>query len=215
MPYFSYMDLSVLFAAFGITTLELSEAAAISIVIASAYKSIIPYLYAIGGALLVFLPTFLVGRYIVLLPIDLVKAISAVILAYFGYRLLRSARRNLRGLRKPKSNEKDEGMITAFIVGVIEALEASLVILALIPISLTSSLVGAIAGGLLVSGISLAIKDQVKRIRPPYLKLGISALLFTIATAWGMEVFTEFNDLYLIPVFLVYLGIDYVIIKYV
>lgn len=155
------------------------------------------------------------GRYIVLLPIGLVKAISAVILAYFGYRLLRSARRNLRGLRKPKSNEKDEGMITAFIVGVLEALEASLVILALIPISLTSSLVGAIAGGLLVSGISLAIKDQVKRIRPPYLKLGISALLFTIATAWGMEVFTEFNDLYLIPVFLVYLGIDYVIIKYV
>lgn len=56
------MDLSVLFAAFGITTLELSEAAAISIVIASAYKSIIPYLYAIGGVLLVFLPTFFCGE---------------------------------------------------------------------------------------------------------------------------------------------------------
>ncbi|MFP3194605.1 MAG: hypothetical protein RXR11_04830 [Caldivirga sp.] len=54
-------------------------------------------LYSLAGVLLVLIPNFTVGRYIVYLPLDYVLAASAVILFYFGYRLLRSARRYFKG----------------------------------------------------------------------------------------------------------------------
>jgi len=87
------VDFGVFFAAFGISLLELSEAGAVTAIYQGIYRGFRPVLYALAGVLLVLVPTFTVGRYIVYLPLDYVLAASAVILFYFGYRLLRSARR--------------------------------------------------------------------------------------------------------------------------
>ncbi|MGC8571248.1 MAG: hypothetical protein ACP5L1_08020, partial [Caldivirga sp.] len=66
------MNVGIFLAALGISMLELSEAGAITAVYQGIYKGIKPTLYAVAGALLVLVPTFTVGRYIVYLPLDYV-----------------------------------------------------------------------------------------------------------------------------------------------
>ncbi len=67
-----------------------------------------------------------------------------------------------------------------------EALEAALVIIALIPKSYSSALLGTLiaAGGAVVL-LTIALKDQIARIRLPHLKFVLSSLLFSLGTMWG------------------------------
>ncbi len=122
------MDFGIFFAAFGISLLELSEAGAVTAIYQGIYKGFKPVLYAIAGVLLVLVPTFTVGKYIIYLPpLDYVLAASAIILFYFGYRLLRSARRSFKRSGKGKGGEEERGgdLAVVFTVSAIEAFEAA------------------------------------------------------------------------------------------
>jgi uncharacterized membrane protein len=209
------VDFGVFFAAFGISLLELSEAGAVTAIYQGIYRGFRPVLYALAGVLLVLVPTFTVGRYIVYLPLDYVLAASAVILFYFGYRLLRSARRYFKRAAKGGGGEEERGdLAVVFTVSAIEAFEAALVLIALIPRSYASALVGTLIASAIVIVLTALIKDQIARIRLPHLKYVLSSLLFSLGTLWAMEaVGLDVTDLVLIPLFLTYLGINYLLIK--
>ncbi|KUO80977.1 MAG: hypothetical protein AT718_10875 [Vulcanisaeta sp. JCHS_4] len=209
------MNFGVFFAAFGISLLALSEAGAVTAIYQGIYRGFRPVLYALAGVLLVLVPTFTVGRYIVYLPLDYVLAASAVILFYFGYRLLRSARRYFKRAAKGGGGEEERGdLAVVFTVSAIEAFEAALVLIALIPRSYASALVGTLIASAIVIVLTVLIKDQIARIRLPHLKYVLSSLLFSLGTLWAMEAIDlEITDLVLIPLFLAYLGINYLLIK--
>jgi uncharacterized membrane protein len=172
-------------------------------------------LYSLAGVLLVLIPNFTVGRYIVYLPLDYVLAASAVILFYFGYRLLRSARRYFKRMNKGGGGEEERGdLAVVFTVSAIEAFEAALVLIALIPKSYASTLMGTLIAAAVVVVLTALIKNQVARIRLPHLKYVLSSLLFSLGTLWAMEATgLEITDLVLLPLFLAYLGINYLLIK--
>jgi uncharacterized membrane protein len=207
------VDFGVFFAAFGISLLELSEAGAVTAIYQGIYRGFRPVLYALAGVLLV--PTFTVGRYIVYLPLDYVLAASAVILFYFGYRLLRSARRYFKRVARGGGGEEERGdLAVVFTVSAIEAFEAALVLIALIPRSYASALIGTLIASAIVIVLTALIKDQIARIRLPHLKYVLSSLLFSLGTLWAMEIVgLDVTDLVLIPLFLAYLGINYLLIK--
>ncbi|AOL16473.1 hypothetical protein BFU36_06915 [Sulfolobus sp. A20] len=206
------MDISVLLASLGISVLELSEASAVAVIFQGIYKNFKPILYAIAGILLVLLPVFLLGRYIVFLPIEYVLLAAAVILAYFGYRLLASARRSFKGIRR-KHEEKEEGIITVFVVSATEALEAGLVILALIPQSFSSTLLGTLIAVVVVIALTIALRAQIMKIRVPHLKFVLSALLFGLATLFMGEALLNIDEVFLPVFFAVFLGVNYALIK--
>ena len=205
------MDVGVFLAALAMGTLELSEAGAVSAIYAGAYKSWIPYLYGALGVSVVLLPTFTLGKFIELLPIQYVLVVGAVILAYFGYRLIRSARRSFKGIRK--HHEEKEGMGVVLVVAITEALEDALVALALIPQSYSSTLLGTGISAILVLGLTALLKNQIARIRIPHLKFVLSSLLFSLASLWILEVALDVTELVILPLFLLYLGVNYLIIK--
>ncbi|ARM76666.1 hypothetical protein [Acidianus manzaensis] len=207
------MDFAILLAALGISLLELSEATAVAIIFSGIYKNNKPYLYAILGILVIFIPVFTVGKYIVLLPITYVLLGASIILAYFGYRLIRSARRSFKKLLRPKQEEKEEGITTVFVVGATEALEAGLVLLALIPQSYISSLLGAVLSVVILIPLAIALKSRLMKIRVPQLKFVLSALLFSLATLFIGEATLGIDEIFLPLFFIIYLGINYAIIK--
>lgn len=209
------MEFGVFFAALGISLLELSEAGAVTAIYQGLYRGFRPVLYSLAGVLLVLVPTFTVGRYIVYLPLDYVLAASAVILFYFGYRLLRSARRYFKRMNKGGGGEEERGdLAVVFTVSAIEAFEAALVLIALIPKSYASTLMGTLIAAAVVVVLTALIKNQVARIRLPHLKYVLSSLLFSLGTLWAMEATgLEITDLVLLPLFLAYLGINYLLIK--
>ncbi len=159
------VNFGIFFAAFGISLLELSEAGAVTAIYQGIYRGFKPVLYAIAGVLLVLIPTFTVGRYIIYLPpLDYVLAVSSVILFYFGYRLLRSARRYFKRTgRGGKGGEEERGgdLAVVFTVSAIEAFEAALVLIALIPRSYSSTLIGTLLAAAIVVILTAVIKDQI------------------------------------------------------
>ncbi len=73
---------------------------------------------------------------------------------------------------------------------------------------------GTLTAAAIVIVLTTIIKDQIARIRLPHLKYVLSALLFSLGTLWAIEaVGFDVTDLVLIPFFLTYLGINYLIIK--
>lgn len=208
------MDIGVFFASFAISLLELSEAGAVAAIYHNILKNFKPFLYAILGILVVLIPTFTLGRYIYLVPLNYFLLVAGVILFYFGYRLIRSARRYFKRQFKVKKEEDEkEGVGVVFTVSAVEGLEASLVILALIPKSYSSALIGAVIAGVLVIILTAIMKAQIAKIRLPHLKFVLSSLLFSLGTIWFAEVFLDVNELFLGLIFLIYLGVNYVIIK--
>lgn len=208
------MNPAIFLAAFGMSLLELSEAAAVAIIFSGIYKNSKPYIYAILGILIIFIPVFTLGRYISLLPINYVLLAAGLILFYFGYRLIRSARRSFKRISKHGSDEdKQEGIITVFVVSVTEALEAGLVILALIPRGYISSLLGSISSLLVLIPLAISLKSRLMKIRIPQLKFVLSALLFSLGSLFLAEVFTEINEIFLPMFFVTYLAVNYAIIK--
>ncbi|WP_338598273.1 hypothetical protein V6M85_06955 [Sulfolobus tengchongensis] len=207
------MDFGVFLAALGISLLELTEAGAIAAIYHNIYKNNLPFIYAAIGVAIVLIPTFTVGRLIYLVPLNYVLLVSAVILFYFGYRLIRSARRSFKGIRKRSGEEKEEGISVVLTVSAIEGLEASLVILALLPQSYISALMGTLLAIMLVVILTALLKSQVARIRLPHLKFVLSALLFSLGTLWLGEVVFDLPDIILPLFFVAYLGINYLIVK--
>jgi len=207
------MDIAVLLASLGISILELSEAGAVAVIFNGIYKNGKPYIYGLAGVLTVLIPVFTLGRYIVLLPLEYVLIVAGVILFYFGYKLIRSARRYFKGIKIVHKEEGEETLTTVYVVGFTEALEAGLVILALIPQSYISALTGTLLASILVIALLFALKAQIMKIRVPQLKYVLSALLFSLGTLFFGEAFFNIDELYLGLFFVIYLGVNYVIIK--
>nr|WP_126451341.1 hypothetical protein [Sulfodiicoccus acidiphilus] len=204
------MQLGILLASFGITLLELSEAGAVAMIYYGLYRGLKPIVYAVAGVATVMIPTFILGNYIAFLPLSYVLLAAAVILFYFGYKLLRSARRGFKKTRKGGKEER-ESLAVVYTVSVTESFEAALVLIALIPQSYSSALVGAATASAVVIGLTAALKAQIMRIRLPHLKLILSSLLFGLGTLWLIEALVNVTDLLLLPLFFMYLATNYVI----
>jgi uncharacterized membrane protein len=207
------LDPGIFLAALGITTLEIVEAAAVALALYAHSRRPAVFLYTGFGIVVVFAPMFVLGDLIALLPDQLVKLMAGILLLYFGQRLAKSARRAVVNARKgsaprPEHFEKGE-LATAFSVGAVEAFEAAIVLVGLLPNGFQSTVFG-MAGGIgIVVVATYALRDQVRKVKQADMKIAVSALLLSFATFWFGEVVTPLNDLLLIPLFLGYAFVVY------
>ncbi|MGC8574640.1 MAG: hypothetical protein ACP5RG_03600 [Thermoplasmata archaeon] len=201
------IDPAIFLAAMGITLLEISEAAAVALALYAEGGSK-AFLYVALGIAVVLVITFIVGKEIALLPILLIRLVAGFLLLYFGLRLARSARRAVVKSRKKGGNEEEKiekGLFyTGFSVGAVEAFEAAIVIVALIPIDYNSTFLGLVAGLIIVVIGTALLKSQVRKIKQANMKVAVSALLLSFSSFWFAEAFYNITDLILIPLFVLF-----------
>lgn len=211
-------DIPIYLAALGITTLELTEAAAVGLALYADSRNHNAFLYVALGVITVLIPTILVGEAIRLLPKDYILIIGGVLLAYFGQRLIKSARRSVYFSRKgsTKVDTFERGiMFTGFSVGAIEAFEAAIVLVGLMPVNFGSSLGGLGTGIAIVIVATYILRNQVRKIKQAIMKVVVSSLLMSFSCLWFGELIWDLfslgqlNDLVLIPLFLVWFAIIY------
>ena len=209
-------DLAIFLAALGITLLEMAEASAVGIVLASESKNTVPYFAASAGVITILVPTALAGNYIQLLPILYIRLASAMLLLYFGLRLAKSARRSFKFqiLGPPKNSphhyDTEKGITaTAYSVGVTEAFEAAIVLIALFPENYSSTMIGLIVGSILVVIFAFILRTSVRKVKQAIMKVAVSAILLSFSAFWFSETVTTVNDLYLIPLFVAFFMLIY------
>ena len=206
------IDPAIFLAAMGITLLEISEAAAVALALYGEGGSK-AFLYVALGIAVVLVITFIVGKEIALLPILLIRLVAGFLLLYFGLRLARSARRAVIRSRKKVGNEEEKmekGLFyTGFSVGAVEAFEAAIVIVALIPIDYNSTFLGLVAGLIIVVIGTALLKSQVRKIKQANMKVAVSALLLSFSSFWFVEAFYNISDLILIPLFTIFFAAVY------
>ncbi len=208
---------AIFLAALGITMLELSEASAVGMALYADRKDSKVYGAVAGGVLVILIPTALVGNFITIFPLFYVRIFSATLLLYFGLRLVRSARRSVRfsllaarGAPPPHHEEGNRSAVaTAFSVGMVEAFEAAIVIVALLPNSFTSTLYGVFAGAIVVIAASYVLRSQVRKVKQANMKVAVSAILLTFSLFWYIESVRVISDLYLLPLFILFFLIVY------
>lgn len=200
-------DIAIFLAALGITTLELVEASAVGLALYGDSKRPVVFLFVAFGVLAVFVPMFILGALITLLPDVVVKLVGGVLLLYFGLRLVRSARKSVIRSRKGGTFQEhfEKGVLaTGFSVGAVEAFEAAIVLVALLPNNFQSTVVGMGVGVVFVVIATFILKSQVRRVKAADTKVVVSALLLSFSTFWFGEAVTMLNDLLLIPLFIVF-----------
>ncbi len=200
-------DVAVFLAALGITTLELVEAAAVGLALYVDSKRTSAFLYVALGVVAVFVPMFVLGALITLLPEVYVRLVGGVLLLYFGLRLVSSARRSVIRSRKGSSSPEhfEKGvMTTGFSVGAVEAFEAAIVLVALLPSSFQSTVVGMGTGIAVVVVATYLLRNQVRKVKQANMKVVVSALLLSFAVFWFGEAFVVLSDLTLVPLFIVF-----------
>lgn len=213
-------NIGIFLAAIGITMLELSEASAVAIALYHEQRNANIYAAAALGVIVILVPTTLVGNFISIFPLFYVRIFSATLLLYFGLRLVRSARRSVRysmlaangGSQAHHEEPGKRGIVaTAFSVGTVEAFEAAIVIVALLPQNFSSALEGVAGGAIVVLIASYALRTQVRKVKQANMKVAVSALLLTFAFFWYAESAFVLDDIILIPVFLLcFLAVYYV-----
>ena len=200
-------DPAIFLAAVGITTLELAEAAAIGLALFADSGNYAAFLYVALGIVAVLIPAFLVGSAISLLPLVYVRLVGGMLLLYFGMRLVKSARRSVL-IGRPGGFKKEEFvrgvMYTGFSVGAVEAFEAAIVLVGLLPNNFASASLGLTGGILIVIGSTYLLRNQVRRIKQANMKVVVSALLLSFAVFWFGEAVTAVSDLVLVPLFVVF-----------
>jgi uncharacterized membrane protein len=195
-------DPAVLFAALGITMLEMVEASAVGLALYGESKRPAAFLYVALGVAVVFAPLFVIGVVFTRLPILDVKLIGGVLLLYFGQRLIKSARRSVLNARKNKvsADHFEKGvMSTGFSVGAIEAFEASIVLVGLLPIDYDSTVVGMILAIVVVVAATYALKNQVRKVKQANMKVVVSALLLSFPTIWAVSALLSYAGLLFVP----------------
>ena len=207
-----FLDAGILLAALGITTLELAEAAAVGLALFAESRSALAFAYVAAGCTAVFVPAFLAAGAISLLPGVYVRLVGGVLLLYFGLRLTRSARRSVVRSKttgfKPETFERGL-MYTGFSVGAVEAFEASIVLVGLLPQGFLSAGAGFAAGVVLVVIAAFALRSQVRKVKQASMKVAVSALLLTFSVFWFGETALPLNDVLLVPLFLVFAFLVY------
>ncbi len=213
-----FLDVPIYLAALGITTLELTEAAAVGLALYADSRNYSAFLYVALGVITVLIPTILVGEVIRLLPEVYILLIGGVLLTYFGQRLIKSARRSVYFSRKgsSKTDTFEKGlMVTGFSVGAIEAFEAAIVLVGLLPISFSSSIGGLGTGITIVIVATYILRNQVRKIKQAIMKIVVSSLLMSFASLWFGELIWDLfslgrlSDLVLIPLLLFWFAIIY------
>lgn len=206
----SSLDFAVLLAAAGIATLELVEAAAVALALYGESKRPAVFGYAALGSIIVLIPALLLGRGIELLPLVAIRIVGGSLLLYFGLRLIRSARRTVvrsrtGGFSVADSPPEKGYFQTAFSVGAIEAFEAAIVLVGLLPNNYSSTIIGLATGIAIVIVSTLVLRKQVRKIKQASMKVFVSALLLSFASFWLAEaVFVNVSDLILIPLFVAF-----------
>ena len=92
-------------------------------------------------------------------------------------------------------------MATGFSVGAIEAFEAAIVLVGLLPNGFVATLGGLSTGIVLVVIATYALRSQVRKVKQADSKIVVSALLLSFATFWFGEAVSSPPDLVLIPLF--------------
>ena len=207
-------DVAIFLAALGITTLEIVEAAAVGLALYADSGKHFAFLYVALGIIAVLIPTLLLGTAISYLPIVAVRLVAGTLLLYFGLRLVKSARRSvIRGRTAGffTSEEFERGiMYTGFSIGAIEAFEAAIVLVGLLPNNFSSTIYGIAAGMVAVVAATYALRNHVRKVKQANMKVIVSDLLLSFATFWYLEtVYPSLTDLILIPFFAVYALIVY------
>jgi uncharacterized membrane protein len=206
-------DAAIFLAAFGIVALEFVEAAAVGLALYADSHTHKAFAYVALGIVAVLIPTLIVGAAIGLLPQVYVLLVGGVLLAYFGRRLVKSARRSVYFQRKGSVKQEvfEKGVFaTGFSVGAIESFEAAIVLVGLLPQEYGSTLAGVGAGTALVVVATYILRSQVRKIKQANMKVAVASILLSFAVFWFAElvwkVFSigELNDLILIPIFAVW-----------
>jgi uncharacterized membrane protein len=200
-------DLAIFLTAFGITTLELVEASAVGLALFADSGKYSAFLYVALGVTTVMIPTFIIGSAISLLPEVYVRLVGGALLLYFGTRLVKSARRSVLMGRTGgfKQEEFVKGiMYTGFSVGAVEALEAAIVLVGLLPNNFVSTSLGLIGGIAIVIISTYILRNQVRKVKQANMKVVVAALLLSFAVFWFGEAFFALSDLALIPLFVVF-----------
>lgn len=209
------LNIGVLLAAAGITTLEFAEAAAVGLALYADSKKHAAFFYVALGSIAVLIPTLLLGSLITRLQPRYIQLIGGVLLLYFGLRLVKSARRSVIKSRTTgfiHHEEFEKGvMATGFSVGAIESFEAAIVLVGLLPNSYVSSVIGITAGVIVVVVSTYFLRSHVRKVKQANMKVLVSALLLSFSAFWFGEIFFVLSDLYLIPLFMVFLFAVYTI----
>jgi len=198
------LDPASFLAALGITLLEFTEAAAVGLALYADSGKHAAFLYVALGSLVVLVPTILVGSLIGLLPAVYVRLVAGVLLLYFGLRLTKSARRSVVNARKggQRTEHFEKGiMATGFSVGAVEAFEAAIVLVGLLPNGFAATLGGLGTGIVLVVIATYALRSQVRKVKQADSKIVVSALLLSFAFFWFGEAVLSPPDLVLVPLF--------------
>ncbi len=208
-------NIGILLAALGITVLEMSEATAVGMALYADSRSSSAYGAVSLGVITIFIPTMIVGNYIALLPIFYVRLVSATLLLYFGQRLAKSSRRAFKFQRQgpsgqQKHEESEKGVLaTAYSVGLVEAFEAAIVLVALFPENYDSTGIGLLAGIAIVVIAAYLLRTHIRKVKQAIVKTSVSAILLSFAAFWYAESFANVSDLYLIPLFAVFYVLVY------
>lgn len=198
----------IFLAATGIMLLEMSEASAVAMALSADSKNALPFLATTVGVFVILIPATFLGREIEVFPIFYIRLASAILLLYFGQRLMKSAKRSmkfqyLKNFPKSHKEEPTEKGIntTAFLVGATEAFEAAIVLVALYPQGFDSTIYGAVLGGVVVIIGSFILRTKIRQIKQAIMKVTVASLLLTFSLFWFIESVKTINDLYLLPMF--------------
>jgi uncharacterized membrane protein len=205
-------DSAIFLAALGITTLEVVETAAVALALHAHSGKNLVYLYAAAGTIAAFIPMFFLGALITLLPDRVVKLTAGVLLLYFAQRLARSARRSVINARRGQTSHEEfhrGTMATAFSVGAVEAFEAAVVLVGLLPNGFQATVLGMGTGIGVVVVSTYVLRDHVRRVKQADMKIAVSGLLFSFATFWFGEAVVPLDDLILVPLFVLYAAAVY------
>jgi len=203
-----------LIVAFVITLLEMTEVVALVFALSADHGTIAHgALGAVSGTTTIALVALAFGAVIIAFPRDYLLWASAIVLTGFGVFLFRSALRTYRRSRsgsgaptkRPGPGGSAIQFAGGFSVGAIEATETVVVLLALAAAGYAdSALVGALVAGAILVAATAVVRERIRRIKVPWLKLGATSMLFTFAVFWTGEaanVSWPGSDLFLVPLF--------------
>jgi uncharacterized membrane protein len=213
------IDVGALALAFLITVVELTEVVALVFALHGETETVRHgALGAVLGVAVVGAVAVLGGSLILRLPSRDLLVASAVVLAAFGVFLFRSTLKSYRRARAARSGAPSASpgarsiqFAGGFTVGVVETMEAVIVLLPIAAAGQTvAAVAGAVSAGVLLVVLALAIHEQIRRIKVPWLKWGATSLLFSFAVFWAGEAVGlawPYGDLTLVGLFVVALGI--------
>jgi Ca2+/H+ antiporter, TMEM165/GDT1 family len=207
-------DVPSLIVAFLITLIELTEVVALVFALGADQSTIRPVAWgAVCGTAVIALVALGFGAVLEAFPEKYLLWAAAIVLAGFGAFLFRSTLKSYRRAASAASGQPPPARHElvqfggGFSVGAVETTEAVIVLLALAAAGHGSSaLVGAVAAGGVLVVAALAVHQQIRKIKVPWLKLAGTSLLFSYAIFWGGEaagLAWPGDDLFLVPLVIV------------